>query len=191
MSVTNTNPTTFDASLVLSSVLQLGTLWHPIPSSLHLLAAIPQGSHVHQDTGLHRVPARCLLHGHHQSCWVDCPGRQLGRCQHPSRSSVDLGNGSCEQRSWSVFVHRFFQSIRGSYKCAIVSMLVQFFFAWRIWKLSKSYYMPLLISLVTLTQCAFAIKTGFIVSFGLFVCADASVRIITPSLFKQWLIENS
>jgi len=45
----------------------------------------------------------------------------------------------------------------------VVSCIVQLFFVYRIWKLSKKYTMPIIISVVTLAQCAFAIETGIIV----------------------------
>ncbi|KAF8309125.1 hypothetical protein DL93DRAFT_2046483, partial [Clavulina sp. PMI_390] len=44
----------------------------------------------------------------------------------------------------------------------VVSCIVQLFFAYRIWKLSKSWKMPTLIALITITQCVFAIITGTI-----------------------------
>lgn len=37
------------------------------------------------------------------------------------------------------------------------------FFTWRIWKLSNSFIMPFIITLVIIGQAAFAIKTGMIV----------------------------
>ncbi|KAF8301476.1 hypothetical protein DL93DRAFT_502485 [Clavulina sp. PMI_390] len=42
----------------------------------------------------------------------------------------------------------------------IVSCLVQLFFVFRIWKLSKKYTMPIIIAAITLAQCAFSIVTG-------------------------------
>lgn len=44
----------------------------------------------------------------------------------------------------------------------VVSCIVQLFFVYRIWKLSRKWTMPIIISVVTLAQCAFAIVTGVI-----------------------------
>ncbi|KAF8324012.1 hypothetical protein DL93DRAFT_2049232, partial [Clavulina sp. PMI_390] len=42
----------------------------------------------------------------------------------------------------------------------VVSCLVQLFFVFRIWKLSRNYTMPIIIAVITLAQCAFSIVTG-------------------------------
>ncbi|KAF9514772.1 hypothetical protein BS47DRAFT_841071, partial [Hydnum rufescens UP504] len=44
----------------------------------------------------------------------------------------------------------------------VVSMIVQLFFVYRIWKLSKKFTMPFIIAMVTVAQCVFAFKTGFL-----------------------------
>ncbi|KAF8338725.1 uncharacterized protein EI90DRAFT_2404687 [Cantharellus anzutake] len=48
------------------------------------------------------------------------------------------------------------------FSSGFVSMIVQLFFVYRIYRLSHSFAMPFIITMVTVTQCAFAIRTSII-----------------------------
>lgn len=96
-------PSSVHPQTVPRSVLQLGTLWRPLSTTLHLLAPFPQRPHVHQDSRLCRLRTRYILHGNNYACRLASTRAVLGRYQYPSPTSMDMGDGSSQQWSRQVF----------------------------------------------------------------------------------------